>query len=83
MSFPVQPDELTATWLTENLRQAGVLAPDNAVRDFTAKPIGEGIGLLGLVVRAELEYENEAGAGSRHASSSSSPIPSRRTGRSR
>ena len=57
MTFPVEPDQLTAEWLTDQLRQAGVLGSQTAVRDFVTKSIGEGVGLLGLVVRVELTYE--------------------------
>jgi hypothetical protein len=57
MSFPVHPDELTASWLTDALRGAGAVGPQTEVGEFTTKSIGEGVGLLGLVVRVELAYE--------------------------
>ena len=63
MSFPVHPDQLSAAWLTEKLREAGILGPGNAVREFAAKSIGEGVGLLGLVVRVELAYDTDVDAG--------------------
>jgi hypothetical protein len=58
-SFPVQPEEMTSGWLTEALRAAGVLAGGRSVTDFTVTPIGDGVGLLGLVVRIELTYDAE------------------------
>ena len=66
-SFPVQPHEVTAEWLTAQLRESGALSPDRAVRDITTTSIGDGVGLLGLVVRMELTYddgEGEAGPSS-------------------
>ena len=61
-NFPVQPHELSAAWLTDRLREAGVLSSDRAVKGFTSDSIGDGVGLLGLVVRLELEYDDGAGA---------------------
>jgi len=63
MSFPVHPDQLSASWLTEKLRAAGILGHDNAVRELSTRSIGEGVGLLGLVVRVELTYDNDVEAG--------------------
>ncbi len=45
--FPVTPDEITADWLTRVL--------GCTVNSFTAEPLGEGGGLLGLVTRLHLE----------------------------
>ena len=82
-SFPVQPDEVTSGWLTATLREAGELGGDRSVSSFTVTPIGDGIGLLGLVVRLELDYDDGLGAAGPRRSSSSSPTPSRRTAPSR
>jgi len=53
---PAAPEELTAGWLTATLRTAGALAPGSAVTGFTTSPIGEGMGLLGVLVRLRLDY---------------------------
>jgi Ecdysteroid kinase-like family len=58
-TFPIQPSELTATWLTEQLQNAGVL--DGAVvTDVSLTPIGEGVGMLGVLTRVELTYDRVA-----------------------
>jgi len=56
ISFPTQPEHLSATWLTEMFHDAGVLGTGRAVSDYTVTLIGEGVGLLGLVVRIDLSY---------------------------
>ena len=38
-------------------------ARDRSVTDFTVTPIGDGIGLLGMVVRMELGYDDGPAAG--------------------
>ena len=60
-SFPVQPHEVTNEWLTGRLRAAGVLGEDRSVTEITVTPIGDGLGLLGMVVRMELGYDDGAG----------------------
>jgi len=57
----VQPHEVTNEWLTDRLRAAGELGEDRSVTDITVTPIGDGIGLLGMVVRMELDYDEGAG----------------------
>jgi len=46
MNFPHQPEQLTAAWLTDTLRQAGVLNGAN-VASYEVKPLSETAGLLG------------------------------------
>jgi hypothetical protein len=60
--FPAHPDEITAQWLTKMLRDAGDLDDGGEVVGFETAVIGEGISLLGLVVRVALDYSG-AGAG--------------------
>ncbi len=59
--FPVQPDEVTSEWLTAALQRAGALSGDRSVTGFAVSPIGDGLGLLGLVVRMELTYDEGPG----------------------
>lgn len=61
--FPAHPDELTEPWLTQMLRGAGELDAGGEVLSFRTEVIGEGISLLGLVVRVALEYGGTGGAG--------------------
>ena len=56
-TFPVQPEELTNEWLTTALTNAGVLSAGRSVTDFSVTNVGAGVGLLGLVVRANLVYD--------------------------
>ena len=59
--YPTHPSELTAEWLTERLRENGVRTA--RVTGFSTTPVGEGIGMLGMLVRVLLEYDqHETGA---------------------
>src|SRR5215213_2009039 len=54
--YPTHPDELTAEWLTSVLDAAGVL--DGArVTGFTTSPVGEGVGMMGILARVTLTYD--------------------------
>ena len=57
-TYPAQPEELTNEWLTTALTNAGALTPGRSVTDFSVTNVGAGIGLLGLVVRADLTYDD-------------------------
>jgi len=56
MNFPHQPDQLTAAWLTDTLRQAGVLNGAD-VASFEVKPLSETAGLLGQNTIIRLAYD--------------------------
>jgi len=56
LTAPTTPSELTPAWLTQTLRAAGALGPSAAVAGFSACPIGEGVGLLGSLVRLALDF---------------------------
>jgi len=47
--FPISPEALTTHWLSAVL--------DCQVNAFSVKPLGEGVGILGLVTRVTLEGE--------------------------
>jgi len=53
--FPIQPEQLTAEWFTTMLRGAGVIGDSERVESFEAGLLTD-IGLLGMVLRAELTY---------------------------
>lgn len=60
--FPTHPSELTAEWLSARLHASRVTDRAHVV-GFTTTPVGEGIGMLGILVRVALEYDHpEAGA---------------------
>lgn len=50
MSFPVSYQDLTADWLTEALGYR--------VKGFTVAPLGEGVGVIGLVTRVHLDADD-------------------------
>jgi hypothetical protein len=54
--FPAHSRDLETNWLTNMLHQAGILGAHRSVASFTTANIGEGVGLLGEVVRVELTY---------------------------
>jgi hypothetical protein len=62
-SFPIQPEQLSAAWFTEVLRASGGLAATNSVESFEVSYIGDGVGLLGMVIRVKLTYGRAEGAG--------------------
>ena len=61
--FPIQPEQLSNGWFTEILRNSGRLAAGNEVVGFEVGYIGDGVGLLGMVLRVGLRYSSATGAG--------------------
>lgn len=59
--FPNQPDKVDPDWLTERLQQSGAIGPEHRVVGFSSSPLGEGIGMLGIIARFKLEYAGEPG----------------------
>ena len=51
---------LTAPWLSGMLRSAGQLGDDHEVRGFSVQSIGDGVGMVGRVVRVALGYAEPA-----------------------
>ena len=62
-TFPVLPEQLTNEWFTSMLRDAKKLGGDNTVTGFDVSYIGDGVGLLGMVIRVKLNYSGAANAG--------------------
>ena len=52
MAFPISPESLTTEWLSDVL--------GTRVTAFDVSPLGEGVGILGLVTRVTLEADNFA-----------------------
>lgn len=57
--FPSHPDQLTTEWLTSQLDTAGVTHGAN-VTDIEMSPVGEGIGMLGILARVAITYDRPA-----------------------
>ena len=55
-TFPTNPGELTADWLTAQLRASGATTRA-AVTSFALTPIGEGVGMLAVITRIALTYD--------------------------
>jgi hypothetical protein len=55
-AFPVRPDDLTAPWLTEQLRGSGALERAD-VRGFSCAPVDPHDGMTGVLVRLRLDYD--------------------------
>lgn len=62
-SYPTDPGELDAAWLTTALRSTGTIGDDVEVTAFEAEPIGVGVGILALLWRITLTYDGGAGSG--------------------
>ncbi|MFM2070850.1 MAG: hypothetical protein RLZZ623_1113 [Actinomycetota bacterium] len=56
-TYPTQPVELTEAWLTDVLRASGSLDDTTSVASFSTEPVGEGVGMLGVLVRVNLSYD--------------------------
>ena len=54
--YPTHPDELTKEWLTGALRDAGLIERAS-VTGFSTTPVGEGIGMLGVIARVTPTYD--------------------------
>jgi hypothetical protein len=57
--YPTHPSELTTEWLTTTLEAAGVLHGAKVTK-FSTSPVGEGIGMLGILVRVAMTYDTPA-----------------------
>ncbi len=57
--YPTNPKELTTEWLTATLDAAGALGGAE-VTSFSTSPVGEGIGMLGILARVEMDFDRPA-----------------------
>ncbi len=58
--IPTTTDAVTPAFLTNVLREGGVIAADCAVAEVDHVPIGEGVGIVGQLARLTLRYDGEA-----------------------
>ncbi len=63
--LPRDAAALTPEWLSAVLRDGGMLGPDARVAGCHAVPLGAGGGLIGVVAKATLTYEGDAGTAPR------------------
>ena len=56
MTFPISPEDLNKEWLNQILRESASLSEGEKVESFSYENISEGVGLLGVVVRVHLCY---------------------------
>ena len=59
--LPPMPNGLTPQWLTEVLRENGVLAPDVAMTGLSVSQVGEGVGMMSELSRLTPSYDGSAG----------------------
>jgi hypothetical protein len=59
-STPSTTDDVTAGYVTDALREGGVIDRDTAVAEVTHHPIGEGVGIVGQLARLTLRYDGVA-----------------------
>lgn len=62
LPFPPQPGDVTPEWLTGVLRDSGAIGPKASVTAIRYDSLSEGVGMMGVVSRLHVEYD-EAGAG--------------------
>jgi hypothetical protein len=61
--FPQQPNQVTPGWLTSALQLSGALPKDRRVTGFDLEPVGEGVGMLGVIARLTLQFDAPVPAG--------------------
>lgn len=78
-TYPTHPSLLTSEWLTAQLRASGALK-DGRITGFTTEPVGEGVGMLGILVRVTPTYDRpEASAPKSFIAKFATPIVGNRT----
>ena len=58
--LPHQTDEASPAFVTDCLRDGGVLGTDSSVAEIAHEPIGVGVGIVGQLARLSLRYDGEA-----------------------
>jgi len=59
--LPTSSNQITTTWLTEQLRSAGTIGADTEVSDIRGDTVGPGIGFMGEVGRIDVSYTGGSG----------------------
>jgi hypothetical protein len=58
--IPATTADATPEFLTEALREGGVLGRDSSVAEVDHEPIGVGVGIVGQLARLQLRYDGQA-----------------------
>ncbi len=58
--IPETTEAATPSFLTEVLREGGVIGADTSVAEVGHEPIGVGVGIVGQLARLQLRYEGQA-----------------------
>lgn len=61
LPIPPTPQDVSASWLTEVLRRSGVIGSSTSVNSFSGEPVGAGVGVMGVLLRATLVYDGPVG----------------------
>ena len=56
MHLPMFPEGLTAAWLTQVLREKGLLSDRNGVSEVIREQVGDGTGMMSELCRVRLNY---------------------------
>ena len=59
-NYPLRPNDITNEWLTAALQAGGVLPADGSVAGMQRRPVGEGVGMLGLIEVVTPTYSGNA-----------------------
>ncbi len=60
LDVPERTEDATPEFVTEALREGGVLGPDTTVAEVEHEPIGVGVGIVGQLARLALRYDGQA-----------------------
>lgn len=60
IDIPATTEEATPSFLTDALREDGVIDADTRVAEVDHEPIGAGVGIVGQLARLQLRYEGRA-----------------------
>lgn len=59
-NYPLRPNDITNEWLTAALQSGGHLAAGSSVTAMHRRPVGEGVGMLGLIEVVTPTYSGDA-----------------------
>lgn len=60
-NYPLRPNDITNEWLTAALQAGGHLPANASVASMQRRPVGEGVGMLGLIEVVTPTYAGDAG----------------------
>jgi hypothetical protein len=63
--YPRRPNDISPEWLTAALQAGGHLSPGTSITALARRPVGEGVGLLGLIEVVTPTYAGDRGSAPR------------------